>query len=294
MTVLRAALIGATMACVGAAWACPAFGEVPAGAVKTAFAVLVGFPSSEQSPAGGMLLVPGTVIPLTDDAASSDARGNRPIIEKSLSFSKAVDKLWGTFRLDPGRKQQLGMIEQAVIGKAIELPAVADANVRISATLLRSDATSTTFRVVFKQGEKILADSTANVARGGRAVVGGMDGPAAPYVFVFLEPEAAADTARAGATPIPPGITEPKPIYQVPPKYPQEAKEERVQGTVVVRVIIDTEGNVIEATGLEDPDPRLTQAAIEAIRQWKFQPAVDRDGKPLRVVASIAVYFKLK
>ena len=46
-----------------------------------------------------------------------------------------------------------------------------------------------TYRIVFRQDQTKLADSKLTVARGGRAVVGGMDGEAAPYVFVFVQPD---------------------------------------------------------------------------------------------------------
>ncbi len=259
-------------------------------AVKTAFAVLVGFPSADRPAGSDALLVPGTVIPLSDESAGPGDRTRRPLVEKSLSFSKAVEKLWSTFRLEPSRQLVQGKTEVAEIGKPVYLPSLGDANVRISATLVRFDGASATYRVIFKQGDNTLADSTANVARGGRAVVGGTDGPAAPYIFVFLEPEAAAAEAPGAKA----GISEPKPLYSVPPKYPEEAKNERVQGVVVLRVVIDTDGKVLDVSPLEDPDPRLTKSAMESVRLWVFQPALDSSGKPIKVVASIAVNFKLK
>ncbi len=258
--------------------------------VKTAFSVLVGFPSTDQAAGSGVLLVPGTVIPLTDEPAD---RAKSPRVEKSLSFSSAAEKLWSTFRLDPGRRLQQGKTELAVIGKPVDLPRLANASVTITATLLRFDDSSAAFRVVFKQGDKTLADSSPTVPRGGRAVVGGMDGPAAPYLFVFVEPEAAA-TQASGAKSRPPDITEPQPVSRAPLKYPEDAKKDRAQGTVILEVVINETGDVLEATALQDPDPRLTKAAIESVRQWKFQPALDSAGKPVKVTASITVNFKLK
>ncbi len=281
--------------CWGTAWAVAPPGAPPQEAVKTAFSVLVGFPSADQGSASGALLVPGTVIPLTGETTTAGDPAQRQLIEKSLSFAKAAEKLWSTFRLDPRRQRQEGRTEQALVGKPIELPALADANVRMTATLLRHDNANATYRVVFKQGDQTLADTTAVVARGGRAVVGGMDGAAAPYIFVFIEPEAlAAGVSGARPSPLPPGITEPKPLSQLQPKYPEEAKKEKVEGVVVLNVVIDTDGEVLEVTAIEDPDPRLTKAAIETVRQWKFQPALDSAGKPIKVHASIAVRFKLK
>ncbi len=291
---IRRFFVGTVVACLGAAPAAGAPGAIPADSVKTAFAVLVGFPATDQSTGGGALLVPGTVIPLTDEQAAAGDRTTRSLVEKSLSFDKAAEKLWSTFRLEPGRQQVQGKTEMAEVGKPVYLPVLADANVRIVATLVRFDNASSTFRVVFSQGNKTLADSTANVTRGGRAVVGGMDGPAAPYIFVFIEPEAAPESSGAKSSRLPAGITEPKAYSTVQPKYPAEAKTEKVQGVVVLDVVIDTNGVVLDATPLEDPDPRLTKSAIEAVRQWLFHPAFDSSGKPIKVHASITVRFKLK
>ncbi len=291
---VRTALIAMAMILPGVMCAMPGPGDSAPEGLKTAFAVLVGFPSADRAPGNDTFLVPGTVIPLTDESASSGDRDRRPIVERSLSFSRAAEKLWSTFRLDPARRTQLGKTESVLPGKPLELPTIAEANIRMTATLLKYDNTNATFRVVFRQGEKVLADSTPTVARGGRAVVGGMDGTAAPYFFVFIEPEAAAESQGKKSSSLPPDVTEPNPVSKVPPVYPVGAKEDKVQGTVILDVVIDERGNVVEASALQDPDARLTQAAIEAVRQWKFQPALDGAGKPIKVHASITFNFKLK
>jgi TonB family protein len=295
MNLFRAPLLGACLICAGI----PAIAAAPAASpqepIRTAFAVLVGYPSKDQSASGGALLVPGTVIPLTEEPAASSDIGRRQIVEKSLAFSKAAEKLWITFRLDPARQRQDGKSEMAAIGKAVDLPPLQDANIKMTATLLRYDNNNATYRIVFRQGETNLADSTVVVARGGRAVVGGMDGPAAPYLFVFVEPEAPTGS-KAGTRPAASaqGITEPKLIYSVPPKYPADAKKEKVEGVVVLNLIIDVDGAVLDVSVLEDPDPRLTKEAVETVRQWKFRPALDIKGQPVKVQSTVSVRFKLQ
>jgi TonB family protein len=286
----RAALLAATVIGFGSVPRCALSGVGSEEAVKTGFAVLVGFPSGEQAAGGSTLLVPGTVIPLTEGIAGQDERTRRQIVEKSLSFSRAAEKLWSTFRLDPSRQRQEGRSLPAVVGKPVELPALDDAHVKITATLLRYDNSTATYRVIFKQDEKTLADSTVPVARGGRAVVGGMDGAAAPYIFVFVEPEA----PGTGQPAKPAGITEPVIVTRVLPQYPEEAKKNKIEGVVVLDVVIDADGSVLDVAALEDPDPQLTQAAIKAVRQWKFRPAVDSAGKPVSVHSAVSLRFKLK
>jgi TonB family protein len=287
---LKAALTAFTVCSVAA---CLAAGA-PDDTVGTNFGILVGFPSPQDSGGGSTLLVPGTLIPLTADAArEGDLR--RQIVEKSLSFAQATEKLWRTFRLDPARQQQQVAYELLAAGKAIELPSIKDAGVRITAMLIRADDQTATYRIVFRQGEKPLADSTVPVARGGRAVVGGMDGAAAPYIFVFVEPDAVAGVkGRSGLSLESMGVTAPVPLKKVAPAYPEDAKQERVSGVVVLQVLVGTDGKVHDVEVLQDPDPRLTKAAVDAVKQWEFQPARDKDGKPLSVKSSVTLNFALK
>jgi len=153
------------------------------------------------------------------------------------------------------------------------------------------DARVATYRVVFRQGGKVLADSTVNVERGGRAVVGGMDGEVAPYIFVVVEP----DPPRSRPVPFDEeaGLAEPVIVEKIPPAYPTGAKEEGVQGIVVLRVAVDTEGTPSDIQVLSSPDPRLGEAATEAARRWRWKPARRSDGTPIAVYFTLTFNFKL-
>jgi len=262
--------------------------------VPTNFAILVGFPSGDPGAAGGTLLVPGTVIPLSEADESSPDSLTRAVLEKSLSFTKAAEKLWSTFRLDPARRVQKGMYRSAEVGVPLDLPSLNGTGVSITATLISFNDASANFRIVFKQGESAIADSTVRVNRGGRAVVGGMNGEAAPYIFVFIEPESTGSGPdivkyRKGM-----GITEPTVLHRVMPHYPAEARKDKVRGVVVLEAVIDTEGRVRDIRVLEDPDPRLSEAAIAALRQWIFQPARTEEGKPIMVRTAVTIRFELR
>ncbi len=89
-------------------------------------------------------------------------------------------------------------------------------------------------------------------------------------------------------------ISKPVLDQKVDPKYPAEAKKNKIQGTVKVEAVIDKSGSVIEAKASESPDPSLAQAAIDAVRQWKFKPAVNKKGEPVQVKTTVTVNFKLK
>jgi protein TonB len=89
-------------------------------------------------------------------------------------------------------------------------------------------------------------------------------------------------------------VTEPELVSRIDPQYPADAKSEKVSGEVRLEVTIDSDGSVISVKTLKNPDARLTQAATEAVKQWKYKPALTKAGKPVQVVATVTVNFKLK
>ena len=86
----------------------------------------------------------------------------------------------------------------------------------------------------------------------------------------------------------------PKLVKQVNPKYPEEAKKEKVSGEVVLEIKIDKTGKVSDAKVLKAADDRLAKAAVEAVRQWEYEPVTISPGKPVKVIATVTISFKLK
>ncbi|UCH94263.1 MAG: energy transducer TonB [Candidatus Aminicenantes bacterium] len=84
----------------------------------------------------------------------------------------------------------------------------------------------------------------------------------------------------------------PKLIHKAPLKYPKAALKAGVEGKVVIEATTDKEGNVKEAT-VTDGHPLLNEAAIEAIKKWKFEPYI-LDGVKKSVMFTVVVKFKLK
>jgi TonB family protein len=83
----------------------------------------------------------------------------------------------------------------------------------------------------------------------------------------------------------------PKIIFKREPSYPQQAKNSKTQGTVVLQIVIGKSGTV-EQVERHRGDPVLAAAAEAAVRQWKFAPAM-RQGAPVRVFADVEVNFTL-
>jgi protein TonB len=85
----------------------------------------------------------------------------------------------------------------------------------------------------------------------------------------------------------------PQILSQVPPEYPQSARLAELEGVVMVGIGVDESGNVAEADIVGDGILGLNEAALNAVRQWKFEPA-RRNGVPTRVRIVVPVRFTLR
>jgi len=81
-------------------------------------------------------------------------------------------------------------------------------------------------------------------------------------------------------------------IHDVAPQYPPEAGRARIEGTVVLMAVIGTDGNVKDVR-IESGLPMLAQAAIDAVRQWRYKPYMI-DGEPVEVDSRITINFTLR
>ncbi|OGD15351.1 hypothetical protein A2V47_06640 [Candidatus Atribacteria bacterium RBG_19FT_COMBO_35_14] len=89
-------------------------------------------------------------------------------------------------------------------------------------------------------------------------------------------------------------VIAPKIISFYPPKYPDNLRRREIEGQVQLRVLVDNEGNVIEAL-IDSPSSYqdFDQAAMESVFQWKFKPA-QFDNKERDSWVLIPVVFKLE
>lgn len=100
----------------------------------------------------------------------------------------------------------------------------------------------------------------------------------------------------SGKTPIrvtdTPGVQPPTPTRKVDPQHPLVAMQARVSGTVVLEVLVDERGNVADAR-VARSIPLLDQAALDAVKQWQFRPALLK-GEAVPVIVQIEMTFTLK
>jgi TonB family protein len=76
-------------------------------------------------------------------------------------------------------------------------------------------------------------------------------------------------------------------VIEIPPKYPPGVRSTGLGGTVRVRVLIGTDGRVRKVDAV-DGDPSLTEAAVDAVKQWVYQPTL-LNGAPVEAITEVDV-----
>jgi protein TonB len=105
-------------------------------------------------------------------------------------------------------------------------------------------------------------------------------------------PEPPPPPVRKSSVPVGGKVLESRLINRVVPEYPALARQARVSGTVILQVNVDEEGNIFDVRILSG-HPLLEEAAVRAVRQWKYSPTL-LNGEPVAVVATVTVVFNLK
>jgi periplasmic protein TonB len=88
------------------------------------------------------------------------------------------------------------------------------------------------------------------------------------------------------------GISAPRAISAPDPDYTEEARRAKTQGTCVLWLIVDQQGQPRDIRLVRGLGYGLDARAIEAVKQWRFQPAM-KDGQPVNVQISVEVAFHL-
>jgi len=96
--------------------------------------------------------------------------------------------------------------------------------------------------------------------------------------------------AKTERAPVGGAVREPIRTVYVEPVYPEIAKRARVSGMVILEARIDPTGNVIDTRVLRSI-PLLDQAAMDAVRRWKYEPAL-LNGVPVPIAVTVTVIFE--
>ena len=98
--------------------------------------------------------------------------------------------------------------------------------------------------------------------------------------------------AATAAVKVGAGITAPSLLSKVEPAYSDDARASKYQGTVVLKIIVDTDGLAKDIQLVKSIGYGLDEKAVEAINLWTFKPGT-KDGQPVPVLATIEVNFRL-
>jgi TonB family protein len=86
------------------------------------------------------------------------------------------------------------------------------------------------------------------------------------------------------------GVSPPKLVRRVGPEYPPGALRRRVTGRVFLRCVVDREGMPTSVEIVSSPDEEFTQAALDALKQWRFDPG-KKNGEAVLVQVDVEVAF---
>lgn len=147
-----------------------------------------------------------------------------------------------------------------------------------------------------KKIEKVVEDEAPPPATAGviGGVVGGVPGGTVGGVIGGLAQSTAPppSVARpAGPKKVSSGVMEGNLIKKIDPPYPSMAKIAHIQGDVVLQATISKQGTIENLRGISG-HPILIQAAMEAVRQWRYRP-YELNSEPVEVETTVTVRFHM-
>jgi TonB family protein len=132
----------------------------------------------------------------------------------------------------------------------------------------------------------------------GVMALGALAGPI--LVGLVKAPLVNAESPQASAAPAPRnqiyhiggGVSAPSLVFSTDPEYTEKARRAKYQGVCVVALIVDEQGNPQRVQVVRHLGMGLDKKAVEAVRQYRFKPAMLR-GEPVAVTVNIEVNFKI-
>jgi protein TonB len=253
------------------------------GSLHVQYALLVGTP--ERGAASVSVLVPGTVVLSEPELLkySEDLADLKTQLKRSYRL-ESLDTFASTgIELKQGR-------EHLVEARDPSLPG---GDLAMAVTLIAAAEESATFRVRLLRKGQQLAEPVVKIKRGGRGIVGSSAGPERPVFLLLAVPL----SQPAGASPksaASKAVQLPKVLVEKKPQYTRELMDTKLQGEVVLTCIVGTDGRTSGYRVVETIDERFNAQAIEALRQWVFEPGRDASGKAVPIEVTIQFTFSLK
>jgi periplasmic protein TonB len=89
------------------------------------------------------------------------------------------------------------------------------------------------------------------------------------------------------------GIAPPKIASKVTPVFPEQARKAGIDGVVILECMVGADGTVRDIRAVRSEPMGLTEAAVEAVKQWRYGPARTAAGKAVAVYTTITISFRL-
>jgi protein TonB len=116
---------------------------------------------------------------------------------------------------------------------------------------------------------------------------------AAAVAVMLAGVPAASATAQDQEYRVGDGVTAPRLIKEVKPKYTEGAMRRKVQGTVEISAVVQKDGKVGTMYVTRPLDDELDEQAMAALKQWEFKPGT-KDGEPVNVRVTVELTFTLR
>jgi TonB family protein len=163
----------------------------------------------------------------------------------------------------PTDKKKKGKPVFVPIGKPVKV------EIHLDQPLVSADQAQAVMDHVFFLGAEALQHTKPEYRRSGNA------SPAGPVYSIGKE-----------------GLKQPQSVYTPDPSFSEEARRARYQGTTILNVVVDKEGNVSRIRLVRPLGMGLDENAMEALKTWRFKPGT-YNGQPVSVEMNVEVAFNL-
>jgi TonB family protein len=128
---------------------------------------------------------------------------------------------------------------------------------------------------------------SAELSKGSAAALAVVGGQAIGAIGYHLHPHCTEKNSAPDCISVPQVVSSPQPTYS------EEARKAKLEGNVVLVLIVDEKGNPTKVSVVNSLGMGLNEKAIEAVKGWKFTPAFGKDGKPVAAKIAVEVDFHL-
>ncbi len=242
-------------------------------------------PLTRRAAAAVAVLACALVLPVASVTSHAQAaRGALAGIVQDISMARVPGCMVSIRNLDGTNQEQASVNPAGEYGFAAIPPGRYVVEVRARGFAVSS------VQVVVVAGAAARADVTLEVGKMTESVTITRTRPAgAPAAQAAMVPVGPPQRIRVGGN-----VQAAKLVRQPRPIYPDEVAQLGISGTVMLRTVISTTGEPLNPEVINTTvDPRLAQAALDAVRQWRYQPTL-LNGQPVEVATTIDVTFALE